>query len=178
MHDLSVVRYNKDITQLLTNMNAKRVCEIGVLRGRGLRRLNAPCVELIVGIDMWKPYGEDNDYDLKKCYKQAHQVKNDLGNVILIQADSGKAAKFFPDGFFDFVYIDANHFYQAVKNDIFMWWPKVRKGGVFAGHDYVDKSRFGDHFGVIQAVNEHAEMHHCKLQITKDKFSSWLTNKD
>ena len=35
-----------------------------------------------------------------------------------------------------FVFIDADHSYDAVLSDLKEWWPKLRKGGIFAGHDY------------------------------------------
>jgi predicted O-methyltransferase YrrM len=41
-------------------------------------------------------------------------------------------------GSFDFVYIDARHDYASALEDIRDWWPKVRRGGILAGHDYVD----------------------------------------
>lgn len=36
----------------------------------------------------------------------------------------------------DFVYIDARHDYRSVWDDLCIWWPKVRSGGMIAGHDY------------------------------------------
>lgn len=50
---------------------------------------------------------------------------------------------------FDFVFIDADHRYEAIKADIAAWWPKVKAGGRLAGHDYTMAFP-----GVIQAVNE------------------------
>jgi len=46
------------------------------------------------------------------------------------------AAKEFEDEHFDLVFIDANHTYEFVKEDISAWYPKVRVGGVLAGHDF------------------------------------------
>jgi len=37
---------------------------------------------------------------------------------------------------FDFVFIDADHTYESVKKDILAWYPKVKKGGIIAGHNY------------------------------------------
>ena len=47
-----------------------------------------------------------------------------------------EAAPDIPDGSLDFVYIDANHRYFEVSQDIRAWLPKVRPGGVVCGHDY------------------------------------------
>lgn len=58
-----------------------------------------------------------------------------------IRLDSITAASLYPDQSLDFVFIDANHEYEAVKADIQAWFPKVRKGGHIAGHDYVSDER-------------------------------------
>ena len=42
----------------------------------------------------------------------------------------------YKDESLDFVFIDASHDYDSVKKDIEMWYPKVKKGGILAGHDY------------------------------------------
>src|SRR5690606_13569224 len=49
-----------------------------------------------------------------------------------------------------FVYIDGDHSYAAVKVDLPTWWPMVRGGGIFAGHDW-------NWEGVAKAVTEFAE---------------------
>ena len=53
-----------------------------------------------------------------------------------MKKSSVEAAPELEDGSLDFVFIDANHSYDAVKNDIIAWAPKVRSGGVLCGHDY------------------------------------------
>jgi predicted O-methyltransferase YrrM len=62
--------------------------------------------------------------------------------------DSVKAASLYPDNSLEFVFIDANHEYEAVKADLQAWLPKVKKGGHIAGHDYISDER------VRRAVNE------------------------
>jgi hypothetical protein len=66
---------------------------------------------------------------------------------------SQEAVHLFDDGSLDFVFIDASHEYEDVKEDIKAWIKKVKPGGVLAGHDYYVNTH--DYFpGVKQAVNE------------------------
>ena len=67
----------------------------------------------------------------------------------MIRKSSFDAVNDFEDESIDIVFIDANHSYESVKNDIDLWLPKVKTGGVLSGHDYSISF-----FGVIQAVNE------------------------
>ena len=59
----------------------------------------------------------------------------------------------FDDYSLDFVFIDASHEYEDVKADIVAWLPKIKPGGVLAGHDYYIGD-FDYYPGVKQAVNE------------------------
>jgi hypothetical protein len=56
--------------------------------------------------------------------------------VTPIIAPSIRAATLFTNSSLDFVFIDANHSYEAVLSDLHAWWPKIRPGGLLAGHDY------------------------------------------
>jgi predicted O-methyltransferase YrrM len=78
----------------------------------------------------------------------------------------------FEDSSLDFVYIDANHTYEAATEDIREWSKKVRPGGIVAGHDYVNT----EGYGVIQAIHEHIQEKGIKtLFITsKDRSPSWF----
>jgi predicted O-methyltransferase YrrM len=60
----------------------------------------------------------------------------------------------YQDASLDFVFVDGEHAYEAVKKDIAAWLPKVRPGGILAGHDYVHE----EWSGVIRAVTEAFEM--------------------
>jgi hypothetical protein len=68
---------------------------------------------------------------------------------------------------FDFVYIDGDHSYDAVKQDIEGYFERVTLGGIIGGHDY------GDRFpGVIQASNEFANNKGCVFFV--DKPDWWI----
>ena len=66
--------------------------------------------------------------------------------------DSVAAAAMYADGELDFVFVDADHSAAAVAADLLAWWPKIKAGGVLAGHDYDAL----DWPGVVAAVNEFA----------------------
>jgi len=44
----------------------------------------------------------------------------------------------YADQSFDFIYLDALHDRKSVLRDLRTWWPKLRSGGIMAGHDYMD----------------------------------------
>ena len=84
-----------------------------------------------------------------------------IGNIIkepkahLLLEPSTVGACRFEDKSLDFVYIDANHSYSYVKEDILAWLPKVKKGGIIGGHDLDWKdTEFGNKYAVLKAVRE------------------------
>lgn len=64
----------------------------------------------------------------------------------------------------DFVYIDAEHSYNGVYTDICTWFPKIRIGGLIAGHDY-GHSNFP---GVKQAVDEFFRRFDWKVNVEEE----------
>merc|ERR1712048_862566 len=61
------------------------------------------------------------------------------GAVAQCKADSLVCAQHFPDDSLDFVYLDARHDRHSVLMELLAYWPKLRVGGVMAGHDYTDQ---------------------------------------
>ncbi|MDR3618425.1 MAG: class I SAM-dependent methyltransferase [Paludisphaera borealis] len=81
--------------------------------------------------------------------------------VVPILTESVRAARLFPFGGVDFCFIDGDHSYESVTADLSAWWPKIKPGGLIAGHDYrqsapwlVDVTRaVHDFFGVEEAMH-------------------------
>ena len=93
----------------------------------------------------------------------------------IIRATSTVAAERFEDGQLDFVYLDAQHHYEAVKEDIRSWFPKIRRGGVLAGHDYLDGQINQGLFGVKSAVDEFSKITGNRLVVSREKcWKSWF----
>ena len=104
-------------------------------------------------IDTW----EGSPNELTTTHKLATEVDiyklflENMGerNYNVIKGTSKVASKMFLKESLDVVFIDLTHTYEAVKEDIKLWLPKVKKGGYIAGDDYHPHWQ-----GVIQAVDE------------------------
>lgn len=112
--------------------------EIGVHKGLNskniLKELN---IRKIYLIDPWINYIEKN-FKFSKQEENYNlvleQFKNDK-RIKIIKETSHNAIKYITDNSLDFVYIDGNHFYKHVYEDITLWFKKVKYGGIIAGHD-------------------------------------------
>jgi hypothetical protein len=96
-------------------------------------------------VDPWKKqdpniYKEDTNKntDFERWYQQCQELAASDPRATLIRKLSVDASRDFSDGQFDFVYLDGNHSYSAVLDDMDAWWPKVKQGGMFCGHDFYD----------------------------------------
>lgn len=93
-------------------------------------------------VDLWAKqddgiYRERTDnVDYEQCYRDCVALSEKDKRISLVRLPSVVAAITFPDESLDFVFIDANHSYRAVLDDMDAWYPKVKSGGLFSGHDY------------------------------------------
>lgn len=181
--------------------------EVGCFKGHFSKEI-ADFFKTLYVIDVWRPLGdeykdESNHSSHHNAYAEAMKNIEGLENkVIMIRADSLHACDIFNDASLDFVYIDANHAYDFVKQDIKLWYPKVKKGGFLLGHDYLkldwDKdSNFNDNkkdkniyfmndssvgafagvFGVNPAVDEFCKDYDYELTLTNEWFGTWMIQK-
>lgn len=116
--------------------------EIGVQLGINSYMLLDACpnIKKITGIDPYEPYADWNRYisqqDQDASYAIFCQNRKLLGNRFeLIKAKSSEVYESLPDESFDFVFIDGDHSIREVLNDLENYMPKVKKGGILAGHD-------------------------------------------
>ncbi len=95
-----------------------------------------------------------------------------LGSLInKVRGYSSMAAGWYEDASLDFVFLDADHTYEAVRNDIVFWLPKIKQGGYLGGHDY----NVYESPGVIRAVEEMLENR--KVTVWGEGNKSWLYQK-
>ena len=128
------------------------VCEIGSWKGRSTHALLSSGAK-ITAVDTWK--GSEDVKDATNALAKQEDVfevfkKNtqQFTNLTINRNSSVDAAKEYPDGSFDMVFIDAGHTYEEVKADIRAWRNKAKI--LFCGHDYKEDVWMG----VIQAVDE------------------------
>lgn len=125
---------------------AGKIVEVGSWKGRSTAFLlveawnKSPKIE-IYAVDTWLGSQEHIDVDSVKngtLYDEfMANVKPVSRQLVPLRMTSIQGSNFFPDQSLDSVFIDAAHDYESVRADIAAWLPKVKKGGIIAGHDYM-----------------------------------------
>ena len=103
-------------------------------------------------IDTWEYVDTSIEIDKLKFKDLFEIFSNNIepvkNNINVIKSLSWDGASNYSDNSLDFVFIDAGHDYNSVTKDLNAWYPKIKKNGTIAGHDY--------HYncGVYPAVND------------------------
>jgi hypothetical protein len=100
------------------------------------------------------------------CARFAAEIAS--GQVVIHRATSHDIAADFDDAYFDWVYIDGNHLYDYVKQDLEDYYPKVKPGGALLGDDYNTVGWWQD--GVTQAVDEFVAARGLDLTVIGSQF--------
>lgn len=116
--------------------------EIGVCRGENIVYFleKTDKIEKIDCIDPYLPYDDWNGPITKEDVERSYQItlENFLphrNRVELHKDTSINCVSKFHDEFFDYIFIDGDHSYQGVLSDISNYYSKLKKGGIFSGHD-------------------------------------------
>lgn len=129
-----------------------QIAEIGCWQGRSTRVLADHCPGTVFAIDHFRGVPELlyelTDRPPHWLYKKFTMNVIDLDNVVVVRKPSREAALLLQNMKFDMIFIDGDHTYEAVKEDIRLWKPLVLTGGILCGHDYHEA------IGVAQAVTE------------------------
>jgi hypothetical protein len=148
------------------------VAEVGVWQGEysnSILFLNRP--KKLYLIDLWgsapllknntDPFGGEDSLKCLEHIKKIFKEDIDNGRIELRVGYSTDISNEFEDNYFDWVYIDADHSYTAVLNDLKSYAPKVKNDGYICGHDYVTDEQRGwkthNPYGVVRAVDEFCE---------------------
>jgi len=153
--------------------------EIGVYEGTNakyfLRELDIKQVFLLDSYMEYVAYAPKrlgSKANLERAEKLAHAVLKKYSHKIKwIRRKSDEIVGEFADNSLDFVYVDGNHAYDFVRRDMEFYYPKIKKGGLLAGHDYDIKS-------VKKAVDEFAKIRGLKLNIKNTNEGPNVINKN
>lgn len=179
--------------------------EVGTFKGQFSKEIMNNWSGTLYMVDVWRPLESEYDdssnhgkYDGGVYNNAMENIKGFEDRAIMVRATSEISSDMFNDESLDFVYIDANHAYDYVVQDIKLWHPKVKKGGYLCGHDYLSinwnegpycpenkKDKFiwstgGVYmgvFGVNPAVDEFCQKYGYPLNLTKEWFGSWYIKK-
>jgi hypothetical protein len=180
-----------------------RGAEIGTFKGEFSKEILQNWKGTLYMIDVWRPLGKEY-LDASNHAIHTTAYSDTMNNIsgyedraIMIRAASAESSKMFNDNSLDFVYIDANHAYDFVVEDIELWYPKVKNGGYLCGHDYIGIDWYKDPnflenkkdkhiwngsfyhgvFGVNPAVDEFCTKYDYELKVTSEWFGTWIINK-
>jgi hypothetical protein len=121
--------------------------EIGVKEGQTTFHLlgNNPALRM-VAVDAWKPQPQSGEFGYMDWPHEEHEAAFRAragafeGRCQIMKMQSVEAASHIRGGSLDFVFLDGDHSTSALVMDIKAWLPKVKAGGLLAGHDVNWKS--------------------------------------
>lgn len=155
------------LASFMAQQGYKTFVEVGCKEGRTTGHvLKTVPDSRVIAIDPWiaNPAPKNGDatredyeaWDFDKIRREFwDNVGKDSARCTHFRCTSEVATSQVPPTPFDLVFIDALHDYESVKQDIALWWPKVRKGGMLAGHDFNHKWP-----GVERAVADSFDLMH------------------
>jgi len=148
--------------------------ELGVAAGVFSQAiLDAGKCNKLWSIDRWSDHHNLREYRLAAM----RLAWAGQGRCIPLRMSFAEAAPLFADRTLDFVYIDGYaHTGQEAGQTLEQWWPKLKPGGLFAGHDY-----HGRWPATVAAVNDFVTRHGLTLRVTHEcppaGFPSWYCSK-
>ena len=146
--------------------------ELGVARGNfssDILRLHGQ-IGRLYAIDKW-----DDDRHPESEMHAAKKALTDKRAVIVHQTfQAALESPPFADNLFDLIYVDGYaHTGQENGTTLDQWWPKVKPGGIFAGHDYDEAWPL-----TVKAVDTFAKINKlCVNVINEEPYSSWWIKK-
>ena len=126
------------------------IVELGTGNGLVTVVLAERCKECGIKVYSIDDASQFANYDFDEGWAQKTMNELGLSNfVTLMVGKSSEISKTFPFAI-DRLYIDASHHYIVVCDDIRLWYPKIKKGGIILGHDFITNNTDG--LQVIKAV--------------------------
>lgn len=173
------IKREVELPALFQELGFKIGAEVGVEQGKYSETLCKANPEMkLYSIDPWAAYMRGSHVipqkKLDRYYAEA-VTRLALYNCEIIKRYSQDIVRKFKPGTLDFVYIDGNHEFEYVIEDIIKWSKVVRSGGIVSGHDYCLDKHERLPFHVIQATKVYTEVYKIRPWFkTADHAPSWM----
>ena len=166
-------------SNIINENNYKKVLEVGCAYGFHTKQvISNTDIESYTMVDPYVTYSNDVFSDsVQNVYRDGSETLSNFDqflNIVMeelsnykekinhIRKPSIEAAKEVEDGSLDAIFVDGDHSYNAVKEDLKAWWPKISIGGTLCGDDYWMSD-------VSRAVHEFASEHNLEVKFrTRD----------
>jgi len=132
------------ISDILNKSGAKTGVEIGVFKGEFSRNILERWNGTLYLVDPWRELSDEEYLDSSnhKNHQDAfaqtmESIKGFESRAFMLRGLGEEMVHLFQDNSLDYIYIDGNHDYDHVKQDLELWWPKLKPGGLMTGHDYL-----------------------------------------
>jgi hypothetical protein len=166
------IKYRRELVDLLRSLNLPLIgAEVGVAEANHSADLLRNGMDKLFLVDSWnhipKIRGDGNNHQQwheQNFAKARRQVKEFGDRAVILRGFSVDMASHVDDDSLSLVYLDADHSYNGVMTDLNTWFPKLKKGGVMAGHDFMSPE-----YGVKQAVEEFCKDRYEVHVIPEDK---------
>ena len=179
----------EDFDVILKNLgldNGKYV-EIGVWRSRFSKCIHRWNIHnKLTLIDPWTngltdyndKMNETPQEDFDKLHQNCVDLFKDDSRVTVLRDKAENVVDQFEDGSLDWLYLDGNHNRKHAELDLKLWYPKLKRGSVFSGHDFFNMSSDLGEFGVKAALEEFLSDKNHKLHLLNKEDTSWYFIKD
>ena len=126
--------------EMVSDFGKDRVCgEVGVFRGTFSRRILQANPRELVLIDRWRKQSGDyevdctNNEDLDAACRVVQEQFGSLPNVRIVKDWSVVAAEAYPPDYFDWVYLDADHTWKGITQDLYVGGRRSNQAAGYAG---------------------------------------------
>lgn len=162
-----------DLPYILENLgDSLKGIEIGVCRAENIYYCLEFCskIQEITCIDPYLEYQDWNQFISKDIVDKFYNIailnlKKFKDKIIFIKDKSSNVYNTLIDNKYDYIFIDGEHTYEAVSEDLNNFYSKVKTGGIIAGHDYSLPGIKDAIFDFRKKINIEKELKFCKNDV-------------
>ncbi len=174
------IKYRTQLGDLLSHHGLSgHAVEIGVAEGRNAEVLiSQPSITKLYLIDAWTRLDQPGDGGNTQSWHENNfveaqqRVSKHKDKAVFLKGMSSQMIQSIPDDSLVLAYIDGDHAYEGALRDLRAIYPKVKKGGIISGHDYLNMA-YGVHRAVTEFLESRAHIHLHVIEEDEDAMASF-----